>query len=484
MDNSLSLARHFARLVWLLANEPDEVAEQKAQLRATVTVSKDTPARLLVSEGRLVVNDVVLPQALAGVVDLADQLTAHRVSALEIDQRAKAKELLAVARLLAARGATAEERRELATQLEGYEGQTVRFMRAAAAVPEAAAAPSTIDFSRFESDVRVKATFEQLAIATEPVHAQQLLDELLFVVEQAQREGRVATAASVCTGLLDCEARVTDPEIRRLYLVAMRRLTKPGFLQPIAHLIGADEAHSADVMRILARFGQDGVDAAVDQYINATSKSERALYWEALSGGLPDTRESLLKMLTDPRWYVVRQASQLLGELKEADVERPLSELLSHPDDRVRRGAVRALNRFDSAFVFDALARALGDGAASVRLAAVSALATRKSARSAQLLSQAIDDETETEVQFALLAALGRMGTPDAVQKLTRAAEAASGFFKSKKVAALRVAAVHALAEARTPTAMAAVQVLLNDKEREVRDAAKVALTAPRSTAA
>lgn len=484
MDNSLTLARHFARLVWLVLHEPDEIDEQKAQLHATVMVSKDSPARMRVSEGRLTVNDVMLPQALAGVQELADELAAHFIAALEIDQGAKPSELLSVARLLGARGETAAERQGLAVRIAAYEGTTVRFVPAEIGPDVAVVAAHDIDFSRFDGEPRVKATFERLAVAGEPVVAHQLLDELLFAAEQAQREGRIVDAAHVTIGLLDCEARVIDPEVRRIYLVAMRRLTRPAFLRPIARLIGGDAAHVPTARRILGRFGQDGVEAAVDQFFNATALDLRAVYRDVLVNGLPDTRAALLQMLDDPRWYVVRQAALLLADLQAPDAERPLADLLSHADDRVRRGAVYALNRFDSAFVFDALARALGDGAASVRLAAIAAIAARKNARSAARLSQAIDDETETEVQFALLAALGRVGTSEGVQTLARAAEAASGFFKTKKNAALRVAAVHALADARTPMAMSTLQSLANDKEREVRDAAKVALTAPRGTAA
>ncbi len=483
MDTALTLARHFARLVWLVMRESSEVDEQKAQLRAMVTLSKEAPARLRGTEGRLLVNDVVLPGALSGVGELADQLGAYGIAALEIDQDARPSELLAVARLLAARGTSVEERTALAAKVAEWEGRTVRFERVPAAAIAEAGPSNTVDLTSIESDGRVKDAFERLLAAVEPTVAQQVLDELLFAAEQAQREGLIAHALHIGVLLLTCEARVADPEVRRFYLVAMRRLTKPAFLRPVARLIVDEPSSRAGAMRLLSRFPQDGVDASVDQLINATSGATRDLY-QAVLAELPDTREALLQMLGDPRWYVVREAAQLLAELRAPDVERQIAELLSHEDDRVRRAAVRALHRFDSPFVFDALARALSDRAASVRLAATTTLSQRKSVRSAALLSAAIDDETETEVQFALLAALGRMATPDAVHKLTSAAEAASGFFKTKKIVGLRVAAVYALAEARTPTAMAAIQSLLNDKEREVRDSAKLALTAPRGTAA
>jgi HEAT repeat protein len=71
------------------------------------------------------------------------------------------------------------------------------------------------------------------------------------------------------------------------------------------------------------------------------------------------------------------------------------------------------------------------------------------------------------------------------VQKLTKSAEAASGFLKSKKNSGLRIAAVQALGEARTPGALTALQSLSNDKEKDVRDAvARAIADMRRSTSA
>ena len=57
----------------------------------------------------------------------------------------------------------------------------------------------------------------------------------------------------------------------------------------------------------------------------------------------------------------------------------------------------------------------------------------------------------------------------EAVERLVRAAEPERGFFK-KKSTAFRVAAVQALAEAKSAGAQAALRALASDKEKEVRD--------------
>ena len=73
-------------------------------------------------------------------------------------------------------------------------------------------------------------------------------------------------------------------------------------------------------------------------------------------------------------------------------------------------------------------------------------------------------------MQHACLAALGKIASGDSIRFLTKAAQPATGLFK-KKATAYRVAAVRALGEARTPAARGALQNLLHDKEKDVREA-------------
>jgi HEAT repeat protein len=487
MDNSLTLARHFARLLWLLIHEGQSVDEQKVALRAVVFVSKEASVRLSNKEGRLAVNNLVMPQALAGVQELAERLVEHGISEIEIDEGARPSELLSLARLLAVGIASTSDVADFSQRLSQLEGTTVHVRLSAALVKAPERTGETVptpDAPPLTSGERVTHLFAKLGFATTPQEATNVLEEIAFSAEQAAREGRFEDSADVFSSLLDRENAITDPEVRRGYVVTVRRLTKPVLLRPIAHLISSDPRRRVPTERILQRCGQDGVDAIIDQYISSTSAAERDLYRATLSR-LSGTRDALVQMLQDPRWYVVRQAAEFLGELQVQDTERPLAEILRHQDARVRRAVARALSRLDSVFAFDALVRALTDESATVRLEAVSGLMLRRSAKAGGTLAKAIDDESDTEVQFAILAALGRVGSPEAVQKLTKSAEAASGFLKSKKNSGLRIAAVQALGEARTPGALTALQSLSNDKEKDVRDAvARAIADMRRSTSA
>jgi HEAT repeat protein len=89
-------------------------------------------------------------------------------------------------------------------------------------------------------------------------------------------------------------------------------------------------------------------------------------------------------------------------------------------------------------------------------------------------LALALEDESNPDVQRELLLALGRIGTPDAVQALAR--QAAPGGLFSRRPVSLRLAAVEGLRMAGSPAAMAALQGLVRDDDGEVRRTVQVAL--------
>jgi HEAT repeat protein len=184
---------------------------------------------------------------------------------------------------------------------------------------------------------------------------------------------------------------------------------------------------------------------------------------------------ALKRMLGDSRWFVVRNAADLLGDMVAKDAEDDLVGLLRHSDDRVRRSATNALLKLGTADALKGIYEAVNDKSPEVRLQATAAIATRKDNKTANTLIKAIEDEHDGDVQLAMIAALGKVATSDAITKLVKMAGAEGRLFK-KKTAGLRVAAVQALADARTPAALNALKELSEDKDREVREAVSRAL--------
>ena len=507
MDYSVTFARHFSRLVWLLLNESQNVDEQKAALRATVTVSKDGPVTLGTHEWRLSVNGSRLPEALTGVQDLTAQMIGHAIREIAIDAAAAPADLLGLARILAAEavpgdgGAAAEARvkalgaKTVRIRVAGLEAVTGKHPAIKAGVPApAAGAPAP---KRRSSGARTalgggvvmsedSGSYLAFAAVTAPKEAWQnllqqldntksvsvvtrLLDDLVTIAENFVREAKKDTASTIFHEIVRREAETADGDLKRAYVMAIRRLTKPTLLRAVAQMLPRRREKLEEYMLVLGRCGEDAADALIEQLTSAQSLSDRRIYFDglvALKAGVP----ALIHMLGDARWYVARNAADLLGEMAAEEALGPLSELVKHDDDRVRRAAITALSKLKSPKALDALREAMRDSSAQVRMQAAAGMGTRKGMRTAHTLTKAFENEEDQEVQLAIISSLGRIATSDAVQRLIKIAEPGGAIFNKKPVA-LRVAAVQALGEARTPAAQNALQNLLDDKEKEVKQA-------------
>jgi HEAT repeat protein len=255
-------------------------------------------------------------------------------------------------------------------------------------------------------------------------------------------------------------------------VLTVKRLTKPAMLRAII----ADLAHERreESLAVLARTGEDGADAVIEQLAAEEGRKERRIYFDALvhlQAGIP----TLLHMLGDPRWYVARNAAALLGEMQARESEKPLAALLHHDDERVRHAATISLMRLGTSRSLPTIQEGLKDGAPQIRMQAAAALVGRKETNVTSLLLRALDDERDDEVCASFLIALGRLGTAEAVSRLIATAEADKGMFRKKPVA-LRVAAVQGLSEARTADALEALTALQTDKDEDVRATAVYAL--------
>ena len=525
MDYSVTFARHFSRLVWLLLNESGSVAEQKAALRATVTISKDGPVTLSTTEWRLTVNGDPLPESLTGVQDLTAQMIGHAVRELIIDKGAAPADILGVARILAAEAVPGDGGAAVDKRVTALGAKTVRIVVAGAGVltartvgtpgkpgakqsETASAAPSAgaaatvaagtptptpaprrhtppadprgpgfmkedsgsyLAFAAVPEPKGSPSDLLRQLDATRSVNvATRLLDDLVTVTENAAREGLHIYVADAFHGVVKREEALDEADLKRAYVMAIRRLTKPTLLRSVAQMLPRKRERYDEYMSVLIRTGEDGADALIEQLTSAQSLTDRRIYFDALvtlNAGVP----ALMHMLGDARWYVARNAADLLGEMVAEEALGPLAELLKHDDDRVRRAAITALAKLTSPKAVDALRTALRDTSAQVRMQAAAGMGARKGMRTAATLTKALDDEEDADVQLAIIGSLGRLATTDAVQRLIKLAEPGALF--KKKPTAVRVAAVQALGDARTPAAQNALQHLLDDKEKEVKQA-------------
>ena len=279
--------------------------------------------------------------------------------------------------------------------------------------------------------------------------------------------------AEVMWRLYERHERLPDSDLKRNCQAALRRLEKPMLMQGIARLLPRRREMRERVTKLLARAGEPAADALIDLLVNSEHTAERRAYRTALAqceAAVP----ALLHLLGDSRWYVVRNAAELLGELAPHDADKRLAELLNHREPRVRRAVAGSLSRFGTPRAVLALLAAVQDPSPEVRLQVVLGLGTIRNPRSVPWLVEALDREQDPDVQAALLSSLGLMPTEEAVERLARAVE--PGGLLLRKATMYRLHAVEGLRQTGTPSAHAILRSLLNDRDRDVRTAAERAL--------
>jgi hypothetical protein len=503
MDHSATFARHFSRLVSLLMHEVGNVDEQKVSLRALVAVSKNGPVTLAAQDWQLLANDQPVPGALTGVRDVVSQMTAHSVLEMAISAGSVAADLLGVARIIAAEAkpgdggvfarqklaalgpkeggiefttvtpepvAVASDAPTVVTPTSGKEAVSAMSARVAQEAPTLVSRLATPDYSKVSVD-ELFTTLDGARLADATTKA---LDDLVSLAEHSVRVGKPVAVGDILYGVVQRDAKITDAELKRAYVMALRRLSKPALLRAVATLIPKKPERRQQFLEVLGRTGEEGADALIEQITQAQTAEDRKTLFEVLVV-LPDAVPALIRMLGDSRWFVVRNAADLLGEMVATQAEEALVNLLRHTDDRVRRSATNALLKLGTPNAFKGIYDAVSDTSPEVRMQAAVAIATRKDGRTSATLIRAIEDEADADVQLAMIAALGRVATPDAVQKLVKMAEPEGRLFR-KKATNIRVAAVQALGDAKTAAALTALKELATDKEKDVRETATRAL--------
>ncbi|HEY9427042.1 MAG TPA: HEAT repeat domain-containing protein [Gemmatimonadaceae bacterium] len=528
MDIQLTFARHYARLVWLLLYDAESYEAQIASLSALVSASRAGAVTIQARDWRLSVNDEFVPDHYTGAQDFTAQLIGHSVLEFTVVQGAAPTDMLLLARILASEPVPGDGGKNVLERLRALDARTIHIKVETLPAPRPAAEASTVkmpgmipDVSLFTSipahaaalqddaapqmdeidadgdcddAVRVHGgeilrdqdpeqmfqvfsangtpkgsmvkLFEQLDGARSSPSASRTLDALLKLAADSAHKERFDIVADVFHGIIEREEKFEDRAIKRQFGVTIRRLATPTLLKCVAGLLPRRHESYERYMTIFERTADAGSEALVDALMEAPSLTDRRVYYDSLLRIGTGIR-ALMHMLGDPRWYVVRNAVDLLGEMRASEAEGDLVRLLEHKDDRVRTAAAGALAKLGSSRTTPASTD--GVGGSSARTSVINMTTNGKSVNS---LIRALDREDDSRVQMAMLAALGQLGTPQAIEKLVEIARTDKGLLMKKRSTPLRVAAVHALGQVNASGSLAALQSLLRDKERAVRGAA------------
>jgi HEAT repeat protein len=508
MNQSLAFAQSFAQLVWVLLNEGRNVEAQKKVLRSAVTASLEGPISFTLDGWKLIVNGEPAPDTLRGAQDLVAQLTGHAVSELLVRQRAVAADVLAVARALATEPVPGRGGRDLTLRLDELGVRSIWVVvdiplpsdadvRRATnpkgipviAAPDPAPAPRTKPpvglftdessgtyraFAKAAPGGSIEELVTKLGQTTAIAPTVGLLDGIVMLVENAVRQGKSHVIADGMSAIVRAGEAATKPNLKRSCEMALRRLNRPAVLRALARLLSREPERVDACIAILGQMGEDGAEALIEELTPSQSLAQQKIFFDAivrLKAGVP----ALLHMLGDSRAHVVQNAADLLGEMQTAEASGPIGELLRHNDERIRRAAAGALGKIATTTALRALNSAIRDSSPQVRLVAAAGLASRRETTAAHTLTRALDQESDDAVQLQIIAALGRVATAEAVQRLIKLAMPSGKLFK-RRPAAIRLAAIQALGTARTPAALEALAELRKRGDRATRHAAEQAI--------
>lgn len=521
MEDVSPFVTHFARLVWLMVHEPESQDGQKEELRRSVAQVSGSSQFVSLHDTASAVSAAASNgesgEELEATGELAMRMASHSVRSIQFDQLVPAREIQELARALAnypvpgdegaafdammvdlsltgvtvSIGAAGFMRRATPGPMPAYVGP-VRTPSAsmlpngsAAAMPVASARALQVSRGSSESQAMmqgqlmrsmpaggVTSLLGRLDEAASRPDVSAIVDEVTRATEDISSQGGWPDVVAVLDRMIHHHERLHEGDAKRAFLMGARRLERTVHMQGVASLLPRRKDLRETCTRILAHAGDIGADVLIDNLISSDETSDRRAYLDALRQ-CPSAVSSLNQLLADDRWYVVRNAASLLGELGAAESDRRLAEHLSHREPRVRRAVAVALGKLGTSRALLALLQAINDPSPEIRLQAVHSIASARNARAVPWLIEALDNEQDPDVQAALLSALGRTPTEDGVARLLRAAEA--GGMLVRKPILLRLRAIEALGEAGTPSARHALGTLLNDRDGEVRKAAEQA---------
>ncbi len=521
------------RCVDLLRRSPDAVDDHKAALRSLVELTTERSATVRLRYGStLTIEGVAVPPETPFATTFSQQMREHGIAAVFIAHKASALDLLTFLYTLSRPPAELQTAGGVEGTLHEANVLTISLITAAQArkgrgsvpavrVTDALKAAGVLD--ELEQMTQPQATqpetLKKRAAPAQRVHREVVMTEdgvmpgMLPAEEPAREEPaeeemlegagdvdlmrqlndtvrRVATmivegksqeAFETASAVLKERERAPDEDSIRAYTIALQRIGTHEALVQFAALV-VDELYASDAVAFMRYVGKRGTQVLLDKLVEAPTFAERRAYLKAL-------RESqmgmdvIISMFSHHQWYVVRNMADLVGELEVQEAVPALGKAVGHTDARVRLSAGVALARIGTGAAAPHLRALIRDPEPDVRLAVSREILGRGMAALVMPLVAAAENEEDTEILCEYYRAMGRIGTQEAIQVLTKVAETGGSIFKRKPIAP-RLAAIEALGLSGGAAARAVLVELTNDRDKQVREAAHEALARAERTPA
>ncbi|HYW50034.1 MAG TPA: HEAT repeat domain-containing protein [Gemmatimonadaceae bacterium] len=444
----------YAKSLSLLLEEVETVSDLtmvRSGLLRVRRFSRSHGLTIAIVDSRLHINNIRIQRPLPGLRRLVLAMATHGIAELKLEAGAVPRELLKLAMLLVRPPSGGPDAIPVTDEIR----YAALWCVQAYAVARCTAAS---DCLADEGDAKLE-RFDEVVARTDT------LKQEAAAAQQASDAGRLVT---VLAAIATVEEAVTHKELRVRWTAAFTECATPEALRLlVSALPNCGDLLGASLV-VLRRAGDAGARILIEQLLASESMEVRRACLDALTDVRRGT-DALITLLQHEQWFVVRNAATLLGAFRALEAEGELTHTLQHDDERVRAAAITSLLQLDTATARAAVRGAVRDTSPEVRRRAVRGFVDEDGAGNVEKLLQALEWETELDVQLEFLYALGALASSHAVQHLIRLCSPDG----KPRPAEFRIAAAEALASARLGAAVPLLKVMLKDPDADARAAAR-----------
>jgi HEAT repeat protein len=312
---------------------------------------------------------------------------------------------------------------------------------------------------------------------------QHSLQELIPLLRMQLSEERQALVLRAVLLLCRCATGKKASEERRnnakLALEQLFNDEMTNYLVAYLFAEGTEQKTRETLVQILAYMGSK----TADRIMQLLASEESAPRRKSLNDIIVRSGTSVLPVITgyleDDRWYVVRNAVGILGDIRSQESLADISPLLQHDEIRVRRETVRALTKIGGKRAVNILLQTVATNDQEMRRQAILSLGAIRAEGAVPtllgLLKKKGWSHREVDLRKDVIRALGEIRTPEATPELVNILKKKTWLHR-KLNDELRTAAAAALGDIADENVKSVLEKATNDRNLTVARAAAQAL--------
>ena len=240
-----------------------------------------------------------------------------------------------------------------------------------------------------------------------------------------------------------------------------------------------DQKTRDTLVQVLAFLGSQIANRLMEILADESAAPKRKLLNEILTRTGTAALPIIYEYLNDDRWFVVRNAIAILGDIRNQESLAQLTPLLEHDEIRVRRETIRALTKIGGNRAIKILLQAALANDQELRRQAILSLGAIRAASAVPTLLSLLQksDWSQRAIDFKkdTIRALGEIRSPEAIPELTRIVKK-KRWMRRQLNDELRITAAAALGDIADESTRSVLEKATHDRTAAVARAAAQAL--------